>query len=40
MGIFIFRVFIIALVTVAGYFFPVFSLDRPVSARPSPSPWP
>jgi len=32
MNILIFRIFIITLVTAAGYFFPVFSLDRPVSA--------
>jgi uncharacterized protein YacL len=32
MSIFIFRVFIIALITAAGYFFPLFSLDRRISA--------
>lgn len=32
MGILIFRIFIIALVTTAGYFFPVFNLDRRISA--------
>jgi len=32
MSILFFRIFIIALVTVAGYFFPVFNLQRPVSA--------
>jgi uncharacterized protein YacL len=32
MGIFIFRVFIIALAATAGYFLPVFGLARPVSA--------
>jgi len=32
MGILIFRIFIIALVTTAGYFFPMFHLDRKISA--------
>jgi uncharacterized protein YacL len=32
MGILIFRVIIIALVTTAGYFFPMFNLDRRISA--------
>ncbi len=32
MGILIFRSFIIALVTASGYFFPVFNLDRRISA--------
>jgi uncharacterized protein YacL len=32
MSILIFRLFIIALVTTAGYFFPFFSLERPFSA--------
>ncbi len=32
MGIFIFRFFIIAIITAAGYFFPFFSLSRPASA--------
>jgi len=32
MSILIFRLFIIALVTTAGYFFPLFSLERPFSA--------
>ena len=32
MNLLFFRIFIIALVTVAGYFFPVFNLQRPVSA--------
>jgi uncharacterized protein YacL len=32
MGIFIFRILIIALVSAAGYFFPIFSLNRKASA--------
>jgi len=32
MGILIFRILIIALVTTAGYFFPMFNLDRKISA--------
>ncbi|MGA2586718.1 MAG: PIN domain-containing protein [Candidatus Aminicenantales bacterium] len=32
MSIFIFRIIICAIVTAAGYFFPMFGLDRPVSA--------
>jgi uncharacterized protein YacL len=33
MGIFIFRFFIVALITAAGYFFPPFQLDRYIGAK-------
>ena len=38
MGIWLFRLFVIGLITVGGYFYPPFRLN-PTSGPPPPSPW-